>query len=275
MSNFLEKIALKWIKSENDYLKNLPYSNEFFEFELVGNKRTHYQVQQWVSESSVEIDELFKNWDGKSEIKYIIPNDGKGEIESFSIAFRKEKIPKKLPALGYLKLYKSSKVTDFICSDFLENKGMFLSEKAKLILEKFNIGNFKFYPAIIEHNGIKYNNFYFFRADINVDSYVDITKSSFFSQKPKYFGSEGRKKIKFKTRPDIKEFLIKNEGKEYNEKDFIYSEQIIFTENYPQTDFFFLKEFMKGSSKPFFSKRLKEALENCSGINFLETKKIK
>ena len=45
MSNFLEKIALKWIKSENDYLKKLPYSNEFFEFELVGNKKTHYKVK--------------------------------------------------------------------------------------------------------------------------------------------------------------------------------------------------------------------------------------
>ena len=274
MTNILEKIALGWLKSEMDFLKDIPYSMDFFEFNLIGNKRTHYQVQEWISPKDLEIQEKFKNWDGKSPLNFEISNDGKGYIASFSKAFKKEKIPKKLPEIGHLKLYNSSKVTDFILSDFLENSGMFVSKRAKQILEKYNVGKFKFYPAEIEHKNIRYKDYFFFRCDNNVDQFIDITNSTFYYQKPS-FGAEGRTKITFKNETEILDFLKRNEGKQYNDCEFVYSEQIVFRTNFPEADFFFLKKFMYGRSKPFISKRLMEALNECSGIEFEPTKAIK
>lgn len=274
MTNILEKIALGWLKSEKDFLKNIPYNRDFYEFNLIGNKRTHYQVQDWVSPIDLKIQEKFKTWDGKSPLNFDIPNDGKGYIESFSKAFKKEKIPKKLPEIGYLKLYNSSKVTDFILSDFLENCGMFVSKKAKLILEKHNIGKFKFYPAEIEHKKIRYKDYYFFRCDNNVDQYIDFQNSTFYYQKPT-FGAEGRTRIKFNNETEILDFLTQNEGKTYNDSEFVYSEQTVFQTNFPEKDFFFLKKYMYGRSKPFISNRLREALSECTGIEFEPTKMIK
>lgn len=274
MTNILEKIALGWLKSENDFLKDIPYSRDFFEFRLTGNKKTHYQVQDWISPVELEIQEKFKKWDGKSPLNIEIPNEGKGYGESFSIAFKKEKIPKNLPDVGCLKLYKSSKLTDFILSEFLENRGMFVSEKAKLILEKYNIGKFNFYPVEIEHKDIKYKDYYFFRCDNNADRFIDIKNSLFYSQKP-FIGSEERKRISFKNESEIANFLQINDSKNYNDSEFIYTEHFTFNKDFPEMDFFFLKKFTHGGSKPYISIRLKEALSQCTGIEFEPTKMVK
>lgn len=273
MTNIFEKIAQGWIKSDKDFLKNIQYSRDFFEFNLIGNKRTYYQVQEWISPLDIEIQKAFQNWDGKSPINFDIPNDGKGYIESFTKAFKKEKIPKKLPEIGCLKLYKSSKVTDFIVSDVLGNSGMFVSKKVKSILEKFNIGKFNFYPVEIEHNEIRYKDYFFFRCDNNVDRFIDIKNSSFYVQKPSFDG-EGRTRMQFKNEDEITNFLMQNEGKKYDDCEFIRSEQIVFIPSFPEMDFFFLKRFTFGGSKPYISKRLKEALSECSGIEFEPTKAI-
>lgn len=273
MTNIFEKIALGWLKSEKDYLKGIPYSRDFFEFNLLGNKRTHYQVQEWISPTDMEVQKAFENWDGKSSLNVEIPNDGKGYIESFMKAFKKEKIPKKLPEIGCLKLYKSSKVTDFILSDVLGNQGMFVSKKAKSIIQLYNIGKFKFYPVEIEHNEIRYKDYYFFRCDNNVDGFIDFENSYFYSQKPS-FDAQGRTRMKFKSEKEIETFLKRNEGKDYDDCEFIRSEQIVFQRNFPDMDFFFLKRFIFGGSKPYISKRLKEALSECTGIEFEQTKMI-
>lgn len=273
MTNILEKIALSWIKSDSEFLKDIPYSRDFFEFSLVGNKRTFYQVQDWITPMHIEIQKVLKNWDGKSPIKFDVPNEGRGYIESFTKAFKEDKIPEALPEIGCLKLYKSSKVTDFIASDVLANRGMFVSKKVISIIEKFNIGRFNCYPLEIEHNEIRYKDYFFFRCDNNVDQFIDIDNSKFYIQKPS-FEAQGRTRMKFKNEVDISNFLKQNEGKKYEDCEFIHSEQIVFIPGFPEMDLFFLKRFTSGGSKPFMSKRLKEALSECSGIKFEPTKAI-
>lgn len=273
MKNKLEKIALSWLKSKKDFLKDIPYSRDFFEFNLTGNKRTHYQVEDWVSPGTQEMQAKLKTWDGKSPLILDIPNDGKGYIESFFSAFNKNKIPEKLPEIGYLKLYNSSKVTDFILAEFLENRGMFVTNKAKLILEKHNIGKFKFYPAEIQHKETRYKDYFFFRCDNNVDKYIDFQNSTFYFQKPS-FGAEGRTRIMFNDESAIDDFLKRNAGKKYNDSEYVYSEQIKFLSGFPEMDFFFLKKYTSGGSIPYVSTRLKEALSECTGIQFEPTNLI-
>lgn len=273
MKNIFKKLLFGSFKSENDFLKDIPFIREFYEFNLTGNKRTHYQVQDWISPVNHEVEKAFENWDGKSPLFIDVPNNGKGYIESFNKAFKKEKIPKKLPEIGSLKLYKSSKVTDFILSDFLGSRGMFVSKKVKSILELYNVGKFNFYPVELEHNDIRYKEYYFFRCDNNIDRFIDVENSSFFSYKP-LFDTNGKKSIKFKDEVEINNFLKRNEGKEYEDCIFIRSEQIVLQSDFPEMDLFFLKRFTFGGSKPFISKRLKEALSECSGIDFQLTNEV-
>lgn len=272
MTNILEKIAFGWLNTEKEFDKNKPCNDEFYEHTFTGNPRTNYQIKNWISPQTQKINEEFQKWDGKSELKFEFIE--KGEISLFSEAFKKSKIPKKLPEFGYLEMYKSSKITDFVHSDFLENSGMMVSQKAKSILEKFEIGNFRFYPILIEHKDTKYP-YFFFRCDNNFDDKVDIENSSFYIQKPSSFDASDRVNKKFKNHKEIELFLSKNQGLDYDDKSFVYLDQVTFQAGVFLSDILFLKRYMSGRSKMYISKHLKEALCECSGIKFEPTKRIK
>jgi hypothetical protein len=277
MKNILEKIANKWFKNHKEYSNDLDYSNEFYEIEIIGNKRTGDQIDDWESPGSREIEKAFNNWDGKSELKFNFPE--KGVIDIFIQLLKNDNLPSKIPDIGSFVLYKSSKVTDFINGGFVSQYGLVISEKVKDILIKFNLGKHQFYPLKIKHKELVYKNYFLFKTLSSVDNFINIKETLFYKQRAMSFDAEDRTDIIFNDQSEIDDFIKENKKLDYNRQIGVYSKQIKLNANFPKHDIFYLKKYQNSadSSLPLISERLKNELEKngITGVLFEKTKRIK
>ncbi len=262
----LDEFAEDWTNSENQFFKNQLDSDDIFKLILTGNKRTGSQIQEWNPPISKEIEDAFKNWDGKSQIDFAFPEGG--EVRKYEILFSENKVPESVPELGQMELYKSSKVTDFISGSFLEQYGLIVSQKVKNTLQKFDLGNHNFYPLELVHKGIIHNNYWFFRSSPQIEEYIDYKKSKFYTQIG-HFGFNTMTPINI----DSKEELLETRQKLKGQKTFIRISELYTNDNYPQVDL--VKSIQFGVSGTFISKRLKNALTDFTGIEIQKTKRIK
>ena len=77
----LDKIATNWTDEENNFFENQSDSKDIFQLELTGNKRTGDQIKDWKPPSVQAMEDRFKDWDGKSELNFELPEGG--EIKKF------------------------------------------------------------------------------------------------------------------------------------------------------------------------------------------------
>ncbi len=277
MKNIFGKIADIWLKSHKEYTNDLDYSNEFYEIEIIGNKRTGNQIEDWESVGSLEVERAFNNWDGKTELKFNLPE--KGEVDIFAQLLKNDNLPSKIPDIGSFVLYKSSKVTDFINGGFVSQYGLVISEKVKAILTKFNLGKHQFYPLKIKHNDLVYKNYFLFKTLSSADHFIDIKETNFYKQRVMAFDAEDRMDVLFNNQSEIDDFIKENKKLDYDRRLGVYSKQIKINSNFPKLDFFYLKKFQNSaySSRPLISERLKNELEKngITGVKFEKTKRIK
>lgn len=276
MKNILEKIANKWFRNHKEYLNDIYFSNDFYEIEIEGNKRTGDQIKDWESVGSLEIEKAFNNWDGKSELKFNFLE--KGEIDVFMKLLGKNNLPSKIPDIGSFSLYKSSKVTDFISGGFVSQYGIVISGKVKDIFIKYNLGKHQFYPLKIKHKDIIYKNYFLFKTLSTVENYIDINETVFYKQRKMAFDADDRKEVIFKSQQEIDEFIEENRKLKYENQIGIYSKQIKLKSNFPKLDVFYLNKFQNSadSSLPLISERLMKELEyhDIKGVKFEKTKRI-
>lgn len=91
-----------------------------------------------------------------------------------------DKFPSFIPNLNHLVLHKKAKLTDVLSCVFI-NSGFIISNKVKLVLSKYNIVNYKYYPAVIRHNGamIEDNYSWFFPVG-DISGQINYAKTDFF-----------------------------------------------------------------------------------------------
>ena len=276
MKNELEKLANKWLNNHKQYSNDVDFSNEFYEIQITGNKRTGNQIEDWESVGSLEIEKAFKNWDGKSELKFNFPE--KGEVEIFTNLLRGDNLPAKIPDIGSFVLFKSSKVTDFINGGFVSQYGIVISEKVKDILIKYNLGNHQFYPLKIKHKDLVYKNYFLFKSLSTAENFINIKESIFYKQRVMSFDTEDRVEVRFNNQKEIDEFIKENKKLDHNCQIGVYSKQLKLNSNFQQ-DVFYLNKYQNsaGSSLPLISESLKKELENfgITGVKFEITKRIK
>lgn len=262
----LDKIANKWTDDENMFFENQSESKNFFQLELTGNKRTGDQIEDWKPPSVQSIEEHFKDWDGKSELKFDMPKGG--EIRKFHDLLNGDNVPEELPQIGQMMLYKSSKITDFIKGSFLEQYGFIVSDKAKDLLNNFNLGEHKYYPIEIVHKNQIYNNYWFLRSSASVKDYVDFKKSNFYMQKG-LLDFSSRELIEINSMEDLKTYRSIVEGQDI----YVKASEIYLNDNFPKYDLFVSKEY--GIQGTFISTKLKAEIAKLTGIDVKTTKRIK
>jgi len=277
MTNILEKLANKWFKSHKDYSNDIDFSLDFYEIEIEGNKRTGNQIEDWNSVGSYEIEEAFKNWDGKTELKFDFPE--KGEIDIFIELLKNDNLPSKLPDIGSFTLYKSSKVTDFISGGFVSQYGIVISEKVKDILIKFKLGKHQFYPLSIRHKDLIFKNYFLFKTLSRADDFINIKETIFYKQRKMSFDAEDRTEAIFSNQLEIEKFIEENKKLDYENQIGIYSKQITLEHKFPKLDIFYLRKYQNSadSSLPLISDRLRKEFEHngITGVKFEKTKRIK
>jgi len=258
-------IAEKWNEEENKFFEDQTISDNFFKLELIGNKRTGDQIEDWKPPDSEKMEELLKNWDGMNPLTLNIPE--RGLVQEFDDLLSENKVPIKLPEIGKMVLWKSSKVTDFIKGSFLQQYGLIINEEVISIFDKFNLGEHNYFPLEILHKERVFKNYYFFRNSATIENYIDYAKSNFYIQKG-HFGFETRRKIDVKSKKDINK--IRNDFSGQNI--FILASKIYFTQDFPNFDLFKTDTF--GIHGNFISKHLKDALQNVTGVKILKTNRI-
>lgn len=262
----LDKIANKWTDEEKKFFENQIDSKDIFQLELTGNKRTGDQIENWKSPSVLKMEQHFKNWDGKLELNFEIKEGG--EIRTFNELLGGESVPQELPEIGQMILYKSSKITDFIKGSFLEQYGLIVSDKAKSILDSFNIGHHKYYPLEIVHKSEIYSDYWFLRSSASVKEYIDFEKSIFYRQKG-LFGFSSRELIEINSKEELNTYRSKVEGQDI----YVKASEIYLNHDFPNYDLFVSKEY--GIQGIFISTQLKTRITSLTGMEIKSTKRIK
>lgn len=239
--------------------------SEYQVFELTGNKKTKSgdQVEKWITPQIADMQKKMQQWDWSKPFELEMPD--KPIATQFDDVLKKNGLPDKLPELVKVFLYSSSKLTDFIKGSFLEQYGLIVSTKAKVVLEQFNIGKHKFYPIILNQKNIDYDDYYFFKSLTNANEYIDIKKSSFYLQDG-YFNKDTKRPVTFASYEEIETFRLKNTGNNI----YIFAEKIFLNENFPDYDYFTINEF--GINDIFISPNLADGLKMLTGINLKNIK---
>lgn len=241
-----------------------PYSNQFYEIHIEGNKRTGDQIEDW---NAPHISKMV-NADGSSVKKGETPNGGKGYIESFYSVLKENNLSGKLPEIGSFTLYKSAKVTDFISGSFLSQYGIILSGKAKRVMEQFNLGDHRFYPLGIEHKDQLYPDYFLLRTISVLDSFIDIESSKFcireFNPEKKI---DALTPIHFNNRLEVDSFVKEN----YQTEDWMFrnivAKELNLTPDFPELDLFVLRDYrFHDQSQYVISERLMSNLDEMTGI---------
>lgn len=239
----------------------------YFSVDLIGNKRTKYgdQIADWIHPQVEEMLKQMNEWDWSKPFEFETP--GQPLVSEILDKFQGNNLPKKLPNIGKFKLFDSSKLTDFIKGGFLQNDGFLVSEKAKALLTKFNIGMSRFYPITLSLNGVDHNNYYFLKSLTNSNKYVDPRRSNFFTQKA-FFNKETKTLIEFSTKDEFEQFVHNTP----QHKLYLFAEKVKLSDNFPDFDLFEISDF--GFNEIFVTENLSIALRDMTGITLTKSEKI-
>jgi hypothetical protein len=264
--SIFERIALKWIKDENEYFQNQAISEHFFKLTLLGNKRTGDQIEYWKSPTSEIIDKLYEDFAKNPESTLEIPKGG--SMDDFHKLLTGNNVPKKLPEIGKMVLYKSSKISDFISGSFLKQYGLIINEKTRNVLTDFNLGNYKCFQFDLIHKDKVYPDYYFLRNSASITEHIDYEKSKFYIQKG-LLNYDQRENVNLNSLKDIEELRKEVSGKEI----LILASELVLNEKFPNFDLF--KSDVYGVRGIYISEQLKNALNNLSGIEIEDNNRIK
>lgn len=250
---------------EHNFFSEMQLSPDFCELELKVNSRTGNQIKDWISEVSLILKKEMEDWDWSKPFEVELPDEP--EIDKFYKLLSAEGNPDALPGLGYMQLYKSSKVTDFVTGSFLSQYGLIISQSAKEIFEAYNLGEARFYPITLEHNGNFYSNYFFLKTLSSAVEFIDYRKSCFYKQRG-FSDFDTREVIEIDSIEEYEDYRKNLSDQEV----FIYMKSIALNDSFPNYDYFTCD--MPGMHKRFVSSKLASALNKLSGLQIIKTNRI-
>jgi hypothetical protein len=168
-------------------------------------------------------------------------------------AVRNEK-PTFKPNLDSFVLYKKSHLTDVISAGFIGGRGLFVSDRFKKLLQKFNLTNHIFFPATVIKDDQIYKYYWMHLVNSDYRKYVVFSKTKF----------SNRPRLKLKN---YNEYLKYNNEKD--PLDFLRAGFVTLNKNFNQTlDLFMISKF---DQKLYASDRLIKAIKEAR-ITGLEIK---
>jgi hypothetical protein len=243
-------------------------TKEYLILEIIGNKRTKSgdQISEWLHPKVEEMKQKMNDWDWSQPFEFEMPE--KSLISEFHEILKDNGLPDELPEVGKFLLFESSRLTDFIKGSFLEQYGLIVSEKAKTLLTKFNLGNHNYFPITILHKGIVHDNYFFLKCLTNSNEYVDCNLSDFYTQEG-FFDKQSKKQIKFETKEEFTDFIQKTPS----HKLYLFTDNIILNDRFPNFDLFKINDY--GFNEMLVSKELANSLNKLTGITLTKTTKVK
>lgn len=209
------------------------------------------------------IDEKIIGKDYPQTSKFIKSYNPDAPDALYSLYKYKESFPNFSPNLDGLMLAGSARLTDFVSSAF--SAGYIVSEKAKNILEYYNLCSHMFYRLGLYKRNIKHN-YFLLNIVSDYSNFVDYKRSTFIEYN--LLTEEETSVISI----DSKEDLLKKRKTIKNEKDdiawTIWGNKIVMSNDFDrELDFF---EITRIDAHLYVSERLKEAIElhNLIGWNF-------
>ncbi len=243
-------------------------SKEYYIIEVIGNRRTKSgdQISEWLHPKVEEMKQKMNDWDWNKPFEFEMPE--KSLVSEFYEILKDNGLPDELPEVGKFQLFESSKLTDFIKGSFLEQYGLIVSEKAKTLLTKFNLGKHNYFPITILHKGIDHNNYFFLRCLTNSNEHVDFIQSDFYTQEG-FFDKKSKKQIEFGTKEEFTDFIQKTPSHKLN----LFADKIILSNTFPDFDLFEINDY--GFNEKFVSEQLANSLGKLTGITLTKATKVK
>lgn len=165
-----------------------------------------------------------------------------------------DEFPDYIPNLEGFKLADSAKLTDFVSSAFCPNL-FIVSERAKQLLETYNLGSHRFYPLGLYKRNVRHS-YYMLHIIINPDYTENVNyPRSVFKECSEYSIDENLGYHAISSRSD---FFAKREKLKMVGKN-LWSEKIVMQPSFDDSlDLFMIVYF---NSDNFISERLKNAIE--------------
>lgn len=165
-----------------------------------------------------------------------------------------DEFPDYIPNLDGFKLTGSAKLTDFVSSAFCPNL-FIVSERAKHLLETYNLGSHRFYSLGLYKRNVKHN-YYMLHIIINPDYTENVNYSqSVFKECSEYSIDENWGYHSISSRAD---FFAKREELKMVGKN-LWSEKMVMEPSFDDSlDLFMIVYF---NNDNFISERLKNAIE--------------
>ncbi|MCG9898802.1 MAG: hypothetical protein MH132_02250 [Hydrotalea sp.] len=169
------------------------------------------------------------------------------------------------PELAIPILKNKAKKTDLIGVGIMGfTNALLISERLKIVLEKYVEDNVQFFQAPIIFKGLQESGYWIvhpYKSEIN---YIDFKKSTFY--RTSVFGSEPNKQIEIKDATEFEKMM--QLAKESNGISWAYKiDKLVLNTN--DTSFFVLRN-VSGGVGYFISEKVKEEIESagCTGIEF-------
>jgi hypothetical protein len=179
--HILDQFAASQEKERNSYYEDQPFSQDFWTIRDA-------LFTKGIGPNGVQIQ---KKIGGRHE------NDG-GPGDLYNLLPGKMPLEDKID-FGVMQLYKSSRLTDAI-GGILQSTGFCLSDKARAVFSKHNLGEHKYFPIQIEHKGVSYD-YNWLHLKTNFNPNINFDKSIFFKNENMFSGE--KTPIKFKSFEEI------------------------------------------------------------------------
>ena len=196
--------------------------------------------------------------------------DYKGPKSVYALTKAVEVFPDFIPDLDYFVVHGKAKLTDLLSVSTVDG-GFLISPRFKILLEKFNVVNHRFYSGRLLYKK-EFHNFYWLHIISNFTSFVDYPKSTFFVYQ-NYTHNLGYVPIESEDDFKIKKAKLKKDNPDKTIT--IWAEKIRLNNNFNKSiDLFTIGTFDRHY---YVSDRLKKAIENekITGCNIQSADNLK
>ena len=261
-----EQMAIQWNHDEEQFFLDVDFSTSYFKLHSPLGKRNAWAVKSHGIGKSTNLESIYNDKFRKPGNQKIVP------LMSMMIAvFGNDSFAPEELDLGKVVIHSEFKLSDsFGWLGNLQRSGWIISRRLLDILAQFNVGKFKAYKIAVNHKGINYDNYVYFHFLNYADTFIDYSKSSFYTQEG-FLKFESRKPIVIHSAKDLKsqESTFTKTGKNLD----ICPKELFLTDN--NLDLFkFKRPFL---DEYFISKRLAERFvkEKVTGFELLQTTRVK
>jgi hypothetical protein len=273
-NSFLDKLAIKWKKEDDNFFLDCPFSNDYVEIEIVETKKHAWPIDEHEIGESKNLMTIFETNYRNSNHSGFVPY-----FDMIDEMFSDKSFPPPELDLGTIIVFDDVELTDVLSGveGNFGNNGWVVSMKLMNLLSRFNIGKFETYSLNARHRNNLLSNYVYLHFYNYADKYVDFSKSNFYLQKGSSLDVDNRTVITVDSLSKIEEIEniqnAKLERDDWKNLASIHPKEIFLLQN--DLDLF---KFEDLSTTDFFmSTRLAKEIdkEKITGFDLKRTTKLK